>query len=112
MGCVPGIDSQRAKMTYVDEAQAYLVSEDLSLEHRQNMANLTANFGMISTYVKNSPNATVAQDRIECVKIHEKTKKDYGFRQDLREGSDRFLASCPTTDYNWIRRRENIPEVQ
>ena len=112
VGCVPGTMNERAKLTYKDYAQAYLSSDDLPLEHRQNMANLTANFGMLSEYVLTTPNATIAQDRIECIKIHEKTKKDYGLTQRLRESSDRHLAKCPTTDYNWIRRRENIPEVQ
>ena len=112
VGCVPGTKSERAKLTYNDYAQAYLASEDLPLEHRQNMANLTANFGMLSEYVLTTPNATIAQDRIECVKIYEKIKEEYGLTQSLREGSDRLLATCSTTNFNWIRRRENIPEVQ
>lgn len=112
VGCVPGTQSQRAQLTYVDYAQAYLESNDLPQERRQNLANLTANFGMLSEYVLTTPNATITQDRIECVKIHEKTKKEYGFTQSLRESSDRFLAKCSTTNYNWVRRRENMPEVQ
>lgn len=112
VGCVPGSHSQRAQLTYVDYAQAYLESTDLPLEHRQNLANLTANFGMISEYVLTTPNASITQDRDECVKIHEKTKKEYGFTQSLRESSDRFLAKCSTANYNWIRKRETMPEVQ
>lgn len=112
VGCVPGTDSQRAQLTYVDYAQAYLESNDLPLEHRQDLAYLTAHFGMLSEYVLTTPNSTITQDRIECVKIHEKMKKEYGFTQSLRESSDRFLEKCSTTNYNWIRKRENIPEVQ
>jgi len=110
--CVPGSNVIRAQVTDLDLAYAYLASDDLPLERRQGNFQWKFAFASFQSYVKNHPNTTIARDREECVKIYTTLKRDYGFTERHQKSADHQLSSCATNDYNWVRRRENIPEVQ
>lgn len=110
--CVPGSERTQAKTTFIQLAKAYLASEDLPLERRQGNFKWMMPIAMINSYVKTTPNATIAGDRAECVRIYTLMKEQYGFTERNRKNADHHLKNCATKDYNWVRKRENIAEVQ
>jgi len=110
--CVPGGESKRAQYNKIDLAEAFLASDTLPLSTRQNNFQWRYAFARFETYVITNPNTTIARDRAECVKIYTELKQNYGFTERHRKGADHHLGRCATIDYNWVRKRENIPEVQ
>lgn len=110
--CVPGSERVQAKATPIKLAKAYMASEDLPLTQRQNTMQWKLPFAMFQTYVRNTPNASIAGDRAECIRIYTLMKEQYGFTENNRSRADRHLKSCATTDYSWVRKRENLPLAQ
>jgi len=110
--CVPGSEKKRAKYNKIDLAEAYLNSESLPLDKRHSEINWRMPFALFETYVKTNPNATIADDRAECVRIYSLMKTEYGFTDNIIKSANYQLGTCVTKDYNWVRKRENIPEVQ
>ncbi len=107
--CVPGTAAQQKNVSGIDLANAMLASSDFSLRRRQAGFGWRMPISVIKEYVKTTPNATIAGDRLECVRIHTSMKQKYAFMQG---SSDRHLEKCATTNYNWVRKGDNIPAVQ
>jgi len=109
--CTPGTELARSQVTKVDYAYAYLDSVDLPLEQRQSQFGFRIHFASIDEYVKNNPNATFADDRAACVRMHTLHKEKHSFNDEDRAISDNFLAKCPTMNYNWRRSNNGLPEI-
>ena len=110
--CIPGSETTLKNISSTDLAYAYLNSEDLPLERRQNNFQWMIGFAMMNEYVENTPNATLADDRAACVRMNTERKNKHAFTENHRQQADHFLGQCAETDYNWVRKRQNIPEVQ
>ena len=110
--CTPGSETTLKNISSTDLAYAYLNSEDLPLERRQNNFQWMIGFAMMNEYVENTPNATLADDRAACVRMNTERKNKHAFTENHRQQADHFLGQCAETDYNWVRKRQNIPEVQ
>lgn len=110
--CVPGTQQVLENTSRRDLAYAYLKSDDLPLEKRQNNFQWMIGFVMMDEYVKNTPNATLADDRAACIRMNTERKNKHAFIENHRQQADHFLEKCPETDYNWVRKREKMPEVQ
>lgn len=111
IGCVPGNETVRNKFTSLDLVEAYLASSDLPLATRQENFNWKMGFALIEDYVKNTPDATIAKDRAACIEIYNRLKA-YDFFGKSLTGVDSLKSKCATSDYNWVRKRENLPLVQ
>lgn len=110
--CVPGPEQVQDNTQEIDLAKAYLASNDLPLSKRQGNFQWKMPFAMFETYVRTTPNATIAGDRAECVRIYTLMKEQYAFTERHRKIADHHLESCATKDYNWVRKREKMAEVQ
>ena len=110
--CLPGSERVQAATTSIDLAHAYLASEELPLERRQGNFKWMMPFALFHNYVRTTTNATIAGDRAECVRIYTLMKEKYGFTENSRKSADHHLESCATKDYNWVRKRENLPLIQ
>ena len=110
--CTPGSETTLKNTSRTDLAYAYLNSEDLPLDRRQNNFQWMIGFAMMHEYVENTPNATLADDRAACVRMNTERKNKHAFTENHRQQADHFLGQCAETDYNWVRKRQNIPEVQ
>ena len=111
--CVPGSEAVQKNTKEMDLAFAYLASDDLPLTRRQSSFQWKMGIAMMQEYVRASPNATIASDRIECVRILTLRKEKYAFTEVQREGKgfDLQLQRCATSDYNWVRKRMGIATV-
>ena len=110
--CVPGTQQALKNTSRTDLAYAYLKSDDLLLEKRQNNFQWMIGFAMMYEYVKNTPNATLADDHTACVRMNTERKNKHAFTENHRQQADHFLERCHETDYNWVRKRFNMPEAQ
>jgi len=110
--CVSGTQHVLENISRTDLAYAYVESDDLPLEQRQNSFQWMIGFAMMDEYVKNTPNATLADDHAACIRMNTERKNKHAFNDKHRKSADYFLNKCAETDYNWVRKRENIPEVQ
>ena len=110
--CVPGDKRQRDSYNKIDLAEAYLKSDELPLDKRHSTTSWKMRFALFETYVVTTPNATLADDRAECVRIHNIMKTKYGFTEKNIQSAEYFLNKCPETDYNWVRKRENMSLAQ
>ena len=110
--CVPGLDVIRNQVTEIDLAQAYLASDELPLEYRQDAFQWRMGFAVINDYVRKNPAATIEQDRAACERIHTRHIEKYAFTERHRAASGRLRDGCQSSDYNWVRLRENIPVTQ
>ena len=110
--CIPGSEAVQKNTKEMELALAYLDSTDLPLTRRQGNFQWKMLFALSREYVRTTPNATIAGDRNECVRILTLRKEKYGFTEKHREGSDFLLQRCATTDYNWLRKGMRIPEVK
>ncbi len=110
--CLPGAEAVQKNTKEIDLAKAYLASNGLPLSRRQDGFQWRMRFAMMNEYVRTTPNATIASDRNECVRVHSLMKEEYGFTERNRNSADYHLQKCPTTDYNWIRKRMGISEVK
>lgn len=111
IGCVRGGQTVRNKLTSLDLVEAYLASSDLLLAERQDNFNWKMGFALIEDYVKNTPDATIAKDRAACIEIYDRLEA-YDFFGKSLTGVDSLKSKCATSDYNWVRKRENLPLVQ
>ena len=112
VGCVPGTKQVLENTSLMDLAYAYLNSTDLPVKTRQDNFQWKIRFAMMEEYVKNTPNATFEDDRAACVRMHTEAKNKHAFNDNHRKSGDFFLEKCHETDYNWTRKRLNLPEVQ
>ena len=110
--CVPGVESKRSQYNKIDLAEAFLASEDIPLDKRHSTFAWKMPFALFETYVVTTPNATIADDRAECVRIYTLMKTKYGFTENNIARADYQLGQCPEKDYNWVRKRENMPLAQ
>jgi len=110
--CLPGSEVNRSNISDLDLAYAYLASDEIPLEKRQGNFQWKYAFATFQAYVKNNPKTTIARDREVCTEIYTTLKRDYGFTERHKSSADHQLQSCATKDYNWIRKRENMSEVQ
>jgi len=110
--CVPGDKRERAKYNKIDLAEAFLASEDIPLNKRHSTIAWKMPFALFETYVVTTPNATIADDRAECVRIYTLMKTKYGFTENNIARANYQLEQCAKKDYNWVRKRENIPLAQ
>lgn len=110
--CTPGSEDIHKNTSRTDLAYAYLNSEDLPLDRRQNDFQWMIGFAMMYEYVKNTPNATLADDRAACIRMNTERKNKHAFTENHRQQADHFLGECAEKDYNWVRKRLNIPEIQ
>ena len=110
--CTPGSIASQNRTREKDLAYAWLVSEDIRLERRQSNMGWKMSFALMNEYVQTTQNASIARDRVECVRIHALIKEKYSFTERAKTGQDRMIENCAEKDYNWVRRRNNIPEVQ
>jgi len=110
--CVAGAKTSRNSVTAMDLAKAYLISDELPLSRRQGNFDWKMSFAMMEDYVVKTPNATIAGDRKECVRILTYLKTNYDFIAANSRGIDSLESKCPTSDYNWMRRRMGVPEIQ
>jgi len=109
--CLPGREAVRNRVTDIELAHVYLKSEGLPLEKRQDYFQWKIGFAMMDEYVKNNPNATFQQDRAACVRMNTERKEKHAFTEAHKKAADHFLAKCDETDYNWVRKRLNLPEI-
>ena len=109
--CVPGIEVVRNQLTAVDMAHAYLASDDLPLDKRQDYFPMRMSFALMEDYVTNTPHATFADDRTACVNLNTDLRDKHSFTERDREVATQLLSKCPDTNYNWIRKRVNIPVI-
>ncbi len=109
--CIPGSEAVQKNTKEMDLAFAYLASDDLPLTKRQNHFQWKMLFALTREYVRTTPNATIASDRKECVRILTLRKEKYGFTERHRKGSDFLLQKCSTSDYNWLRKQMGIATV-
>ncbi len=112
--CVPGSEAVQKNTKEMDLALAYLASDDLPLTRRKNNFQWKMLFASTREYVRTTPNATIASDRIECARILTLRKEKYAFTERHREGKgfDFQLQRCATSDYNWIRKGMGISPVK
>lgn len=110
--CTPGSIATQNRTSAKDLAYAWLASEDIRLERRQSNMGWKMNFALMDEYVLKTQNGSIAKDRVECVRIHKLIKEKYSFTEMAKNAQDRMIEKCAEKDYNWIRRRNNIPEVQ
>lgn len=110
--CVPGDKRERSKYNKIDLAEAYLKSDELPLDKRHSTIAWKMPFAMFETYVVTTPNATIADDRAECERIYTLMKTKYGFTKNNIAGAEYQLGRCAEKDYNWVRKRENLPLAQ
>ena len=112
VGCIPGLESMRSQVTEIDLAYAYLASDELPLEYRQDAFQWKMGFAAINDYVRNNPTATIQQDRAACERIHTTHMEKHTFKERHRDASKRLRDKCHSSDYNWVRKRENMPLAQ
>lgn len=110
--CTPGSEAVQKRTKRRALAQAWLASDDIRLERRQSNMDWIMSFALIGEHVAKTQGASIEKDRAACVKIHTLIKEKYTFSDTDRASQDAMIAKCATKDYNWVRRRENIPEVQ
>ncbi len=110
--CTPGSIATQNRTSAKDLAYAWLSSEDIRLERRQSNMGWKMNFALMDEYVQKMQNGSVAKDRAECVRIHTLIKAKYSFTETDKAGQDQMIENCAKKDYNWIRKRNNLPEVQ
>lgn len=110
--CVPGTAQILKNTSELDLAYAYLNSDDLPLQTRQNNFQWKIGFAMMNEYVKNNPRATLADDITACIRMNTERKNKHAFNERHRKQADHFLSQCPDANYNWVRKREKMPEVQ
>jgi len=110
--CTPGSLATQNRTRAKDLAYAWLASEDIRLERRQSNMGWKMNFALMDEYVQKTQNGSIEKDRVECIRIHKLIKEKYSFTETAKIGQDRMIEKCSEKDYNWIRRRNNIPEVR
>ena len=112
--CVPGSDVNRSQVTDTNLAHAYLASDELPLEQRQDYFQWKIGFAKMKEYVVNNPDATLDDDRKACVRMNTEHIEKHTFNERHRKVYRTFLNKCadPDYNYNWVRIRNNIPEVQ
>ena len=109
--CTPGNATVRANTSSIDLANAWLTSGDIPLSDRQAGIAWRMGFALMDEYVASNVEHSIAADRAACIRIQTKIRDSYRYDDAGREGSNRLLEKCPTGDYNWVRRRLNIPEI-
>jgi len=110
--CTPGTIATQKRTSAKDLAYAWLASDDIRLERRQSNMGWKMRFALMDEYVLKTQNGSISKDRTECVRIEKLIKEKYSFTEMAKTGQDRMIKNCAEKDYNWIRRRNNIPEVQ
>lgn len=110
--CTPGSEVKQARLSNRDLAQAWLRSDDIRLDRRQSNMDWKMSFALIEEHVAKTNGASLAADRIACVEINETIRDEYSFSDSDRAARDKSISECGEVDYNWVRRRMNVPEVQ
>jgi len=110
--CTPGSEATQANTTRRDLAHAWLASEDIPLEKRQSGMGWRMHFALMEEYVSKTQGASLAKDRSACVRHHTLIKEKYTYSDADRAVQDNFLEKCSDADYNWVRRRMGVREVQ
>ena len=110
--CTPGAEDVWIKTTRKDLAEAWFASEDISLAERQSNMGWRMSFALMEEYVASNVKHSIVADRAACVRMNETIKRNYTYTEADKVKMDGIISKCSETDYNWLRRRENLPEVQ
>ncbi|MEP1229149.1 MAG: hypothetical protein ABJG88_00590, partial [Litorimonas sp.] len=111
IGCTPGSQVTIENVSKTDLAYAYLNSQDLPIESRHSNFGWMIRFALMYDYVENTSNATFAGDREACVRMNTEFKEKHAVTDRHRKIADHFLGTCHEADYNYLRKRQGIPEI-